>query len=218
MTDEIHSLSRKFTKTQSEINALLESMSAQKGVTPSIANQQTLSALGTQMNMIVVDMRQQVSGMPTANRTIWDKRTSNFENDAIELQRQIDKQIGHLFKSKKEEEERRALFGDRAGAQGGKGKDEMSNLLNERNALQQSSAMLDDMIRSGTASFDSLVGQNKTLRNAKRKLLDVATSIGVSKSLVGVIDRRMTADKWLVYGGMVLTLFILFSLWYLVRR
>lgn len=41
------------------------------------------------------------------------------------------------------------------------------------------------------------------MQSAHRKLLDTLNSVGLSDSLMRVIERRQTLDKWIVYGGMV---------------
>ena len=41
------------------------------------------------------------------------------------------------------------------------------------------------------------------LQSAQRKLFDVANSLGLSDSVLKVIDRRQKLDKQIVYGGMV---------------
>ena len=38
---------------------------------------------------------------------------------------------------------------------------------------------------------------------AQRKMLDVLNTVGLSNSLLRVIDRRHKMDRWLTYGGMV---------------
>ena len=38
---------------------------------------------------------------------------------------------------------------------------------------------------------------------AQRKMLDVLNTVGLSDSLLRVIDRRHKMDRWLTYGGMV---------------
>ena len=43
------------------------------------------------------------------------------------------------------------------------------------------------------------------LQAAHRKALDVLNSLGLSDSLLRVIDRRQRLDKWITYGGMVRT-------------
>ena len=41
------------------------------------------------------------------------------------------------------------------------------------------------------------------VQSAQRKALDVLNSLGLSDSLLGVIDRRQRMDKWITYGGML---------------
>lgn len=50
-----------------------------------------------------------------------------------------------------------------------------------------------------TPSVDIIV----CMQSAHRKMLDTLNSVGLSDSLLRVIDRRQTFDKLLVYGGMV---------------
>ena len=44
---------------------------------------------------------------------------------------------------------------------------------------------------------------------AQRKALDVLNSVGLSDSVLRLIDRRQRLDKWLTYGGMVLVVLLL---------
>lgn len=65
----------------------------------------------------------------------------------------------------------------------------------------------------------SLKTQRSTLKSAHRKVLDVASSLGLSANLMRLIERRTTADKILVYGGMVLvTLLVALIYWFMLRR
>lgn len=41
------------------------------------------------------------------------------------------------------------------------------------------------------------------MQAAHRKALDILNSLGLSDSLLRVIDRRQRLDKWITYGGMV---------------
>ena len=50
--------------------------------------------------------------------------------------------------------------------------------------------MLDGVLDQGRATLEQMKKQNFTLKNAKKKMLDVANVMGLSSSLVGVIDRR----------------------------
>lgn len=53
-------------------------------------------------------------------------------------------------------------------------------------------------------------------QSAQRKMLDVLNSVGLSDRLLRLIDRRQRMDKWIVYGGMLLTVLLLGGLlWWL---
>ena len=50
-------------------------------------------------------------------------------------------------------------------------------------------------------------------QGAQHKMLDLLNSIGVSASLLRVIDRRQRMDAMLVYGGMLFTVVLLLIIW-----
>lgn len=218
---KVKELYRQANKAKVDVEKELEAFTALKnnGGGSEIAAQQRISCMSSQFNRLVVDVRSAVQDLPERQQTIWNQRAANLEDDVSSLQGSIDKQLGQFFKVRSEQENRKALGLDgpkKAGAGGPD--DETKALCNEQRALKESSDMLDDLLGQGSRVVDQLVGQNKTLKGARKKVLDVAHSLGVSKSLVDVINRRTSGDKFLVYGGMMLTLFVLLSLWYLLKR
>jgi hypothetical protein len=56
------------------------------------------------------------------------------------------------------------------------------------------------------------------LQSAKRKALDVLHGLGLSDSLLRVIERRQKVDAWLAYGGMAVVSAILFAAWWWWKR
>ena len=57
-----------------------------------------------------------------------------------------------------------------------------------------------------------------TPQSAKRKALDVLHGLGLSDSLLRVIERRQKLDAWLAYGGMAVVSGILFAAWWWLKR
>jgi Golgi SNAP receptor complex protein 2 len=51
-------------------------------------------------------------------------------------------------------------------------------------------------------------------KNAQRRILDIANSLGLSTSVLKFIERRGVQDKWILYGGMVATGLILLAIIY----
>jgi len=66
------------------------------------------------------------------------------------------------------------------------------------------------MIAHGEDTLTNLKEQNSALKFIKTKMLNVTNSLGLSNTLIRMIERRNQSDKFVLYGGMILTLFIMF--------
>mmetsp|Transcript_29819 Transcript_29819/g.73925 ORF Transcript_29819/g.73925 Transcript_29819/m.73925 type:complete len:247 (-) Transcript_29819:340-1080(-) len=84
-------------------------------------------------------------------------------------------------------------------------------------SIQRSGGMVDDLLASGASVLSALVDQKDRLRGAHNKALDLLNTIGVSASLLSVIDRRQRMDAMMVYGGMAFTCILLLFMWLWLR-
>lgn len=212
--EDISAVYRKCEAQKRELETGLEEFANRNG-TADIATQQRLSMQMQGLQQAFSQVSEAAQRIPEKNKSIWERRVKNLEDDVNSIQISIEKQLGAFYRAQKEQDDRQKLFGDRSNKKDDD--DGQKALIKEQRALQSSSAMLDNALEQGQNILGNLVNQNKTLKGAKRKLLDAANVMGVSASLVSVIDRRHTTDKWIVYGCMLLTLFVLFSLWYLLK-
>lgn len=78
--------------------------------------------------------------------------------------------------------------------------------------------MIEETLSVADAVRQSLRGQHATLKSARRKVLDLTSSLGLSNNLMRVIERRTLADKMLVYGGGSLLLVVITLLWWHLGR
>tara|TARA_B100001540_G_scaffold315174_1_gene341794 strand:+ start:13761 stop:14156 length:396 start_codon:yes stop_codon:yes gene_type:complete len=85
-------------------------------------------------------------------------------------------------------------------------------------SARRSGMMVDELLETGANVLGNLTEQSATLRNAKRKMLTLLDKMGVSASLLRVIDRRQRLDAILVYGGMVFTIVFVFIIWWIFSR
>lgn len=69
---------------------------------------------------------------------------------------------------------------------------------------------MDRMIDHGENVLKHVQTQNDFLKDFKRKILNVTNSLGLSNSLLGMIERRNTSDKYVLFGGMLITCIIMF--------
>ena len=62
--------------------------------------------------------------------------------------------------------------------------------LHEHSFIQNTDSRLDDFIAQGRAVLDDLVDQRNVLKGTQRRLLDAANTLGLSRDVIGWIERR----------------------------
>mmetsp|Transcript_22786 Transcript_22786/g.45820 ORF Transcript_22786/g.45820 Transcript_22786/m.45820 type:complete len:180 (+) Transcript_22786:312-851(+) len=85
-------------------------------------------------------------------------------------------------------------------------------------SLNNSHREADRILETGRAALENLRTQGSLLKSAHRKVLDVANTLGLSNSLIKMIERRENVDKIIVFAGMFISLVILFLLYYFFVR
>lgn len=94
----------------------------------------------------------------------------------------------------------------------------MSNLreqhaLNEHTFIQNTEARLDDFLAQGRAVLDDLVDQRNVLKGTQRRLLDAANTLGLSRDVIGWIERRSTQDMYIFFAGAIFTFVCFYMIW-----
>merc|ERR1719151_331574 len=82
--------------------------------------------------------------------------------------------------------------------------------LEHQAALGRTNRYMDDVLGQGAEILQSLQDQRDVLKGAKRKLLDVANSLGMSDTVIRLIERQSVGDKYILIGGMVATCVFMF--------
>ncbi|KAL8453152.1 hypothetical protein Emed_001022 [Eimeria media] len=194
-------------------------------VSGSVAKLQRFSALTRQFCMLVLKLQEAFASakaggqLPRNMHALWDRRIQDLVADAESFRREAEGRM-NMEQQRVEDvmRERKALLGEaNIGRRWGDMRDTELMYAKERDRLQESRTMLDSVLAQGWGIVGQLVSQNASLKNAKRKVLDMASSAGVASTLLGAVGRRQQGDKWLVYGGMILTLVFFFVVYRLVH-
>lgn len=90
---------------------------------------------------------------------------------------------------------------------------QIDHAVQHHDRLAFSNREVDNMISSGHGVLENLRSQRLTLKGAQRKILDLANTLGLSNTVMRLIERRTVQDKFILYGGMVVTLIIMFLIW-----
>jgi Golgi SNAP receptor complex protein 2 len=69
-----------------------------------------------------------------------------------------------------------------------------AHLLREHTFAQTTSAQLDDFIAQSRGVLDSLVDQRQVLKGTRRRLLDAANTLGLSRLVIGWVERRRSVS------------------------
>jgi len=142
-------------------------------------------------------------------------KAASLRKDAGALRGSVERFLRGAFAARREGAQRERLFGG-AGAAAADSV-AVDAFLGERRALQSSSGMVDELAAFGENVLASLREQRGVLKGAHRRVLDVGATLGLSSTLMRVIERRTAGDKIIVYGGMACILLLLFFAVWLTR-
>ncbi|KAL2553905.1 Membrin-11 [Forsythia ovata] len=147
-----------------------------------------------------------------SQRDLWKRKVEQVVEEAESFRASLDKYISRHQKRMQEAQERAELLGRANG--------ESSHILRifdeEAQAVQSvrnSSRMLEEAYATGIAVLSKYSEQRDHLKGAQRKALDVMNTLGLSNTLLRLIERRNRVDKWIKYVGMVFTVIIVIFFW-----
>ena len=112
------------------------------------------------------------------------------------------------------EMQKRDLFGN-ADLEGGTMSDAE---IAENSSLNNSSRMMNDYLAVGKETLGNLLSQRERIKSVQRKVLDILNYLGLSNTIIKVVERRDSVDKWIVYAGMILITALLFVVYFYFRR
>ncbi|KAL7549378.1 hypothetical protein ACHAWF_012648 [Thalassiosira exigua] len=150
-----------------------------------------------------------------AQREMWKRKILELREDGQSIRRQgehYDRMVSAGMRQRRERDE--LLARRRRNRSGGRDADEMQQLTEEADSLANSHGMMNDLLASGQANLSSLVGQRQRMRWVNRKMLDIGNKIGLSNSTMRMIERRDATDAYLVFGGMIVTLLVIYFLYF----
>jgi len=69
------------------------------------------------------------------------------------------------------------------------------------------------MLNQGYHVLDNLREQGSIMKGTKKRILDFTSKLALSNTVMQLIERRAYQDKFVLFGGMLLTLTIIFFLY-----
>lgn len=85
--------------------------------------------------------------------------------------------------------------------------------LQHNQRMHQANRQVDELLFTGSSILSNLRDQRGTLKGIQRRVLDMMTTLGLSNTVMRLIDRRTHQDKYILFGGMIVTCIIMFVVW-----
>lgn len=95
---------------------------------------------------------------------------------------------------------------------------DMQRAADTSDSLSSSMNMVGGYIAQSQASLAELIDQKSRMKAAHRRILNMAESLGVSNSVLRVIERTDFIDRLVVFGGMFVVTIVLWIAWRCMGR
>jgi len=79
----------------------------------------------------------------------------------------------------------------------------------ESTVLHRTGKQIDDYISMGRSALQELYDQKNILKKSRTTMLDIANTLGVSQTVIRYIETRTTQDKWILFIGIIVTVFLM---------
>jgi Golgi SNAP receptor complex protein 2 len=89
--------------------------------------------------------------------------------------------------------------------------------LAENDRLRGVHQGVDSLLDNAGSILSSLQEQKGILKTVQRKFLDIMSTLGLSNTVMRLIERRTAQDKWIFWGGVIVTIVIMFLVVYTFR-
>jgi Golgi SNAP receptor complex protein 2 len=85
--------------------------------------------------------------------------------------------------------------------------------LQQNTKLRDSHRGMDNLLGQGQSVLENLREQRVTLKGAHKRMLDIVNKLGLTNTVMRLIEKRTYQDKFILFGGMIVTCVIMFLLW-----
>ncbi|KAL4190365.1 hypothetical protein AMTRI_Chr07g75340 [Amborella trichopoda] len=145
-------------------------------------------------------------------RDLWRRKVEQVAEEVESLKDSLNKYMQRNHRRTMEAKERAALL-ERANGDNARVLQIFDEEAQAMQSARNSSMMLDDAYTSGVSILSKYAEQRDRLKRAHRKALDVLNTVGLSNSVLKLIERRHRVDKWIAYAGMIVTLIVVVAFW-----
>lgn len=210
--EQRHASARKIVLS---VNSLLEQLESGRDTSLDLQSQisQHLNALAREVQALEACL----PTIPVAQRSLWRKRVAQLQDESASQRAALGKFAGQVAARQRQVEERQALLHRRHGADGEHAIN-IDAIAQESQKLNESTSQVDELLGYAGALLQETGRQGQAIKGIQRKVLSIGATLGLSNNTLRMIERRLLGDKLILYGGMLLTMGLLWFVFFHLRR
>jgi len=151
---------------------------------------------------------------PIARRQNAKIRVDQLKYDIQHLNAALHSQVNRVATRQREELDREELLNTKFTTNAASRDSETSILINNamthQDSLTRVNSHLDNVLAQGAEILGGLQNQSSALKGIKKKVLDVANTLGMSNTVIRMIERRGEGDKMILIFGIIGTCIFMF--------
>ncbi|XP_075159818.1 golgi SNAP receptor complex member 2 [Haematobia irritans] len=147
--------------------------------------------------------------VPPSQRPSSKMRIDQLKYDIRHLQSSLQMYREKRQRKQQEISEREQLLSHRFTANNTETCLDLDYALQHNQQLGNAHQGVDEMISTGSNILSSLVSQRGTLKGAQKRLMTIGSTLGLSNHTMKLIERRFVEDKYIMFGGMFVTLLVI---------
>ncbi|XP_041974535.1 probable Golgi SNAP receptor complex member 2 [Aricia agestis] len=144
---------------------------------------------------------------PINQRSMAKMRVDQLKYDNKHVQASLQNSRNKRLRREQEKAEREQLLSRRFGHD--HTSIDVDYMAQESMSLQNSHRGVDEMLQTGSNILETLKYNRETLKGAHRRMIDLANTLGLSNATISLIERRVAQDKYVLFGGMLVTLTVI---------
>lgn len=163
---------------------------------------------------------------PPAQREKWKRKITTLRAQSATLRQEYQNwynssssqsyQSHNRYHSDRQEVLRRRPNAGNANGTSSNNHHDVDHLASEAESLEQSHLMVNQLLDQGAANLHDLQKQRAQLRGIRGMMTNIGNTLGLTQATMRIIERRDVTDAYLVAGGMVVTLVVLYVVWYVI--
>ncbi|XP_031478552.1 membrin-11-like [Nymphaea colorata] len=150
-------------------------------------------------------------------RDLWKRKVEQVAEEVDSLKDSLEKYVLRHQKRMLEAKERAELL-ERANGDSAHVMRVFDEEAQAMQSVRNSSNMIEEAYATGVAILSKYAEQRDRLKRAQRKALDILNTVGLSNTVLKLIEKRHRTDKRIAYGGMVATVIIVFMFYWWLRH